>query len=52
MVILRGTKGECIRKMLELEETYGRIFRVISLDNFAHEYELHVSELHAHHFAS
>lgn len=47
MTILRGTKGECIRKMIELEATHGRIFWVVSMDDAAGTYELQVSESHA-----
>ena len=50
MTILRGTKSECVRKMLALEVEHGRIFWVVSMDDFAGTYELHVSDSHAGRF--
>lgn len=44
MLVYRGTKAECIRKMLELEAVYGRNFWVVSMDDAAGTYALEASE--------
>ena len=44
MTIFKGTKSECIKLMLSLEEVHGRIFWVISMDDAAGTYELQTSE--------
>jgi len=50
MPILRASKAECIRKMLELEAIHGRIFWVTSMDDIASTYELEVENKHSHKF--
>ena len=42
--ILSGTKPECIRKMLELEQIHGREFWVISMDDSVGTYQLETSD--------
>lgn len=43
MQILKGTKPECVRKMIELEAEHGKHFRVISMDDSKGTYLLEAS---------
>jgi hypothetical protein len=40
MILLTGTKADCIKKMLELESVHGRKFWVVSLDDSEGNYQL------------
>jgi hypothetical protein len=44
MILLTGTKAECIKEMLRLEELHGRQFWVTSLDDTDGTYQLEASE--------
>jgi hypothetical protein len=50
MPILKASKAQCIRKMIELEAIHGRIFWIISMDDIASTCELEVESKHAHKF--
>jgi hypothetical protein len=40
MILMTGTKADCIKKMLELESVHGRKFWVVSLDDSEGNYQL------------
>lgn len=52
MVIFKGNKSECIKRMLALEATYGREFWVSSMDDAAGTYCLECSSVVSKYFES